>query len=447
MGADMTNNWEQWEGRTVDGKFLLGKCLGGSGGSAVFRTQCRDGEVVDAALKLVAAEGADAEKQLRRWQAARELRHANLICILSSGRWAAEGREFLYVVEEYAEENLAQIVPERALTAEEARAMLVAVLGALEYVHGKGMVHGRIRPSDILATGDLIKLSSDNLRAAGEMAPAASAYDAPEVAKTGMSPASDLWSLGITLVEVLTQRLPAWDAAGVKTNAPEVGGGVPEPFRGIAQRCLEMEPSKRCGIREIRDRMEAAKAIGETIRIQEAMTSAATAAAQKERAKWPYWLALAAVIVVAALLMMRALSSSAPEGGESSAVQPTAVQRAPIESAPAQPAPQPAQKKEAAAGDGVVERVMPEVSPSARRTIQGKIRVRVRVDVDANGNVAEATLKDAGPSKYFARVALEAAKRWKFAPGRDKGEEESRAWTLLFAFSRERTEASAARAR
>ena len=86
---------------------------------------------------------------------------------------------------------------------------------------------------------------------------------------------------------------------------------------------------------------------------------------------------------------------------------------------------------------------MPQVSPSARRTISGKIKVRVRVVVDSAGKVTEARLKDAGPSRYFARVALEAARRWKFAAAPDSNR---RAWTLLFAFTRARTEASASRA-
>jgi protein TonB len=78
---------------------------------------------------------------------------------------------------------------------------------------------------------------------------------------------------------------------------------------------------------------------------------------------------------------------------------------------------------------------MPQVSPSARRTIQGTIKVRVRVDVDAAGNVAKAKLEVSGPSKYFSRVAMEAAREWKFAPAR-ADEPTVREWKLQFAFSR-----------
>ena len=129
-------------------------------------------------------------------------------------------------------------------------------------------------------------------------------------------------------------------------------------------------------------------------------------------------------------------------------VPPTAAQRAPSETGRAQPAaqhtPQSGQKTEAAASNDIVERVMPTVFPSALRTIQGTIKVRVRVNADRDGNVTEAALTDAGSSKYFARVALEAARRWKFAQAYD---ESARHWTLLFAFKRSGTEASASRAR
>jgi TonB family protein len=88
---------------------------------------------------------------------------------------------------------------------------------------------------------------------------------------------------------------------------------------------------------------------------------------------------------------------------------------------------------------------MPQVSPSARRTIQGTIKVRVRVDVDAAGNVAKTKLELSGPSKYFSRVATEAAREWKFVPA-EAGESDAREWKLQFAFSRAKTGASATRA-
>ncbi len=88
---------------------------------------------------------------------------------------------------------------------------------------------------------------------------------------------------------------------------------------------------------------------------------------------------------------------------------------------------------------------MPQVSPNARRTIQGKIKVRVNVEVDAAGNVGKATLESAGPSKYFSRVALEAARDWKFSPALAGDRGAAREWKLQFAFSRSGTDVSAVR--
>ena len=457
----MTTNWEQWEGRTVDGKYLLGNYLGGSEGRAVFLVRTERAAPA-AAVKLIAAEDAEAEAQLRRWEAARELSHPNLIGILTVGRTVVDGRRLIYAVEEFAEENLAQIVPERALTLEEARGVLEAVLAALEYVHGKGLVHGGIRPANILAAGDQVKLSSDGLRKAGEIPRSASTYDAPEVAAHGISQSSDVWSLGITLVEVMTQHVPALDVARMSTAG--AGEGIPEPIREIVRRCLDIDPRKRCGLREIRDRLELREAVGDEAGFGEKAYSVHSVTERRSAARWVYGILVVAVIA-AAVLALRAHRSSAPVTPEVSGVVPKASQPVASESTPERPsaavAKNPEEAKPTARGFGeakagykeakreqaprndVVERVMPEVSANARRTIEGRVKVHLRVDVDAEGNVTEARLTNPGPSKYFARVALEGARRWKFAPAQDQSEK--REWSLLFVFTRARTEATAAR--
>ena len=486
----MTVSWREWEGRTVDGKFVLGSYLGGSEGSAVFRmraesveaadpqsvdSQSADPQRRDAAIKLGALSGAEAESQLRRWQAAIGLNHPNLLRILKTGRDVIDGREVVYAIEELAEENLAQIVPERALASEEARAMLAPVLSALDFMHARRLVHGRIRPSNIFAVGDQVKLSSDTLRPAGDIPPTVTAYDAPEVLADGVSPASDFWSLGITLVEVLTQRVPAWDAARMELAAPGLDKNLPEPFRGIVQRCLQVDPAKRPGASEIARRLGA----GPEERRDEKRTPAATvpvgksapvdaiAASARKRANGPYLLVLAAAIVVTIFLIVRPRPSTGPAEDHASSSTPQistpqstapqasapptspaqTTQTAPAELPPSQSpsrAAQPSSDQKTPLTDEIVEQAMPQVAPSARRTISGKLKVRVRVEVDASGNVTEAKLKDAGPSQYFAKAALDAARRWKFSPAAG---EDQRNWTLLFAFTRARTEMSATRAR
>jgi TonB family protein len=81
----------------------------------------------------------------------------------------------------------------------------------------------------------------------------------------------------------------------------------------------------------------------------------------------------------------------------------------------------------------VLHEEIPDIPRSARNTIHGRIKVSVRVTVDNSGSVTYATLESRGASKYFARLAIEAAKKWKFAPADDQ---DSRKWLLRFEFTR-----------
>jgi TonB family protein len=84
----------------------------------------------------------------------------------------------------------------------------------------------------------------------------------------------------------------------------------------------------------------------------------------------------------------------------------------------------------------VAQRVQPDVAASASRTIHGTISVRVHVNVAQDGNVSNATFDSAGPSKYFARVAMQAAQRWKFKPAQVNGHAAPSEWMLQFHFTR-----------
>ena len=59
---------------------------------------------------------------------------------------------------------------------------------------------------------------------------------------------------------------------------------------------------------------------------------------------------------------------------------------------------------------------IPAVPRSALETIRGTVKVSVRVIVDSQGTVVAATADDRGPSRYFERLSVEAAKNWTFTP-------------------------------
>jgi len=87
----------------------------------------------------------------------------------------------------------------------------------------------------------------------------------------------------------------------------------------------------------------------------------------------------------------------------------------------------------------VVHQATPEVLQSARNSIRGTVRVSVKVNVDRSGDVEDAELESRGPSKYFARAALEAAQDWKFKPPKVGGRGVLSTWTLRFEFTRDGT--------
>src|SRR5215467_4205788 len=163
----MSFSWKQYEGQVVNNAFPLQRYLGGSTESAVFLTQLAGPQSSKAAIKLV-PEGASADMQLSLWRRASKLNHANLLQLFQGGRCRLADMDLLYVVMEYAEENLSEILPQRALTPAEARDMLGPVLDALTDLHAQGLAHSRLKPSNIQATSDQVKLSTDHLFPAGE---------------------------------------------------------------------------------------------------------------------------------------------------------------------------------------------------------------------------------------------------------------------------------------
>jgi TonB family protein len=267
----MSESWKQWEGQLVGNRFLLRRYVGGSDHSAVFLTE-RGVPPQKVAIKFVQFDEPDAELQLFRWKHAAKLSHRHLLRIFESGRCHLGDFELLYVVMEYAEENLSQFLPQRPLTPAEARDVLTPTLEALAFLHGEGLVHGHVRPSNILAIEDQLKLSSDGISSADEHAeqsllPAAeprqsvtasslrhpSPYDPQEIAKGIVSPAGDIWSLGLTLVEALTQHLPA--APGDAPQDPVVPDTLPAVFQDIARHCLHRDPQRRWTVVEIGARL------------------------------------------------------------------------------------------------------------------------------------------------------------------------------------------------
>jgi TonB family protein len=512
----MREPWKTWEGRVVHKEFRLGDCLGGSETAGVFATEYGP-DSQKAAVKLIPTgtwDSATIKAEFARLQSARELRHPHLLPILQAGRTTVDDIELLYVVMEQADEDLSQILPSRALTEGEVREMLPPILEALAYLHAKGFVHGHVKPANVMAAGDQLKLSSDGIRAFGARPPASeiSNFGAPELSQGDVSASADIWGLGTLLVMALTQHTPAWDARREEPLLPE---NLPAPFDEIARHCLRRDPRERWELAEIAGRagialaLPAAKAVAVASEVtqqrQNSISNNAAAAhagkpvvgdrssrttmrepaasrpslvskpqraAEKRSSHAGIYVSLAAALVIALVIFVPRLFRSAqapPEVQKSqgeiarkdsarvakpktravkvadagarneNGTRATAQAIAETGNPPSLSAARETTPRSGPIAGHPSDQVIPNVPESARKTIHGTVRVGVRVSVDSSGEVTEAEFDSAGPSKYFAQLALNAAQQWKFDPPKMQGRNVLSDWLLQFQFTQKGT--------
>ena len=117
-GKAVLKDGKQWQGRTVAGKFPLRHYIGSSDRSVVFSTELGPEKRVTA-IKLMAVNAADKDVPLARLRFAATLSHPHLLQIFETGSCTIDGEDLLFAVMEYADETLAQILPERSLTSSE----------------------------------------------------------------------------------------------------------------------------------------------------------------------------------------------------------------------------------------------------------------------------------------------------------------------------------------
>jgi TonB family protein len=434
-----------WVGRVIDGKFPLLEWLGSSESDAVFRTELQGSQPQRAAIRLVAATTEDAQARLDSWRAAAALSHPRLMRILHSGRSNFGADEVFYVVTEFAEEALSQVLPERPLTPAEVKEMLEPVIDALGYVHGKGLAYGSLKPSKIMVVDDQMKLPADSLHRVGKLGrpPAKSQiYEAPEIATGAISAASDVWSLGVSLVEALTQHPPLWDRS--YNSDPVVPASVPQPFADIARKCLRREPESRGTLAEILAILDLSRPVPvaavKTDPVRSAPIAPPSIRVDRNRSRSRVAILIGGVfvlfVVVAVLLLHKTQPSSPSEKNSASPDVSSVPTPAPM---PAPVAPIQASKGATAKAE-VAQRVMPDISDGANRTIHGKFEVKVRISVDAKGDVSDASFDAPGPSKYFANQAMQAARNWKFNPAQADGKPVASEWILRFEFRRDKTD-------
>lgn len=192
------------------------------------------------------------------------LRHQNIVRVYDFDH--DEDLDIYYMVMEYIEgESLKKRLEGGPLPIGEALSITAAIADALDYAHQRGMVHRDIKPANILFTTENVPVLTDfgiarmlsvtGLTASGAMV-GTPAYMAPEVGMGDAgSVASDVYSLGVVLFEMLTGRPPfvAETPMGVimqhiNEPAPTLSQFIINPMpalESVVQRCLAKKPEER----------------------------------------------------------------------------------------------------------------------------------------------------------------------------------------------------------
>jgi len=253
----------------VPGYRIEGPIHRGAQGVVYRATQLRTGRVV--AIKMLAW-GATVRQRARlerEAEIAAGLKHPNIVTVYDAMALAA-GR--VAIVMEYVE---GVPLDEAPGTAHERLRMFVSVCEAVHFAHERGVIHRDLKPANVLVDAEgqprvvdfgIAKqegLSGPVTTMSGEFS-GTLAYASPEQVRSepgGVTLASDVYSLGVMLCELVTGEFPYAVSGSVFEIAKRVmeqqpvvatnwkkdcgGGEVEADLRTIILRALDKEPGKR----------------------------------------------------------------------------------------------------------------------------------------------------------------------------------------------------------
>ena len=187
-------------------------------------------------------------------RAAAQLSHPNVVKVIAFMEWQGQR----CVVGEWVEgRNFAEAIASgRKLGFQQVHALGRVGAQVLSVLHGRGLVHGSLRPSNVMVASGVIKLADLGLARLARAHPPSPSYHAPE---GGLSPADDLYALCAVLYHLLTGAHPRSQAQGVALPLPsQLSPGVPEAMDKLLLRGLHPRPELRPAtaddlVRELRE--------------------------------------------------------------------------------------------------------------------------------------------------------------------------------------------------
>ncbi len=243
-------------------RYRIEEMLGRGGMATVYRAYDeRLGRQV--ALKLLAEHlGDDASfraRFLREAKLAARVAHPNVVAVYDAG----EDERGLYLVMELVEgDTLAKEIAGGPLTPEAVVDVGRQLCAALEAIHAAGLIHRDMKPHNVLRAPDgTLKLADFGIARAGDMTDltlqgtvlGSAAYIAPEQAAGGeVTPAADIYGLGVVLYEALTGRrpydgrtMPELLAQREHQEPAPIGADTPPALAAAIMHCLERDPPRR----------------------------------------------------------------------------------------------------------------------------------------------------------------------------------------------------------
>jgi len=211
----------------------------------------------------------DVEHQRRFAAEARtlaRLQHPNLVRLLDAG--TDNGDAFL-VLELLGGATVRELVARGPLDQSRVAGIGAETAAALAYIHRRGIVHRDVKPSNLmldehgavrLADFGIARLLGGTTITATNQTIGTMAYIAPEQLEgSDVGPATDVYSLGLVLIECLTGRRvfdgsPA-EAAARLSRDPDIPTGLPAPWPPLLRAMTAADPDLRPGAAETHDQL------------------------------------------------------------------------------------------------------------------------------------------------------------------------------------------------